>query len=203
MQPSLKEIIHTLSHYHPITQKETPQSAAVLILILEQEAKSSDGILLNDDDHLSIVLTKRATTLPTYAGHFSFPGGMREANDQDLYATAIRETQEELQLSPSLYQYIGQLDDCYDRFGNLVRPYIAIMKKNDFMHYHKISLDEVAEIYLLSLVKLKLFVDDPKLYAITERRPSYSFTEENVFVWGLTATILMHLLNVMTTTTCD
>lgn len=193
MQHSIELMINILSHYQPALMVETSPSAAVMVIILEQ-----DKLLLdNNTNNLSIVLTKRASTLPTYAGHYSFPGGMRDADDKDLYATAMRETQEELQLSCHAYQYLGQLDDFHDRYGHLVRPYVALMKKSTFLNLHKISLAEIQDIYFFPIAKLSELKDDPTLHAITKRKPSYSFTDGNVFVWGLTAAILVHLSNII------
>ncbi len=179
-------IIEKLSHHQPHTLNDTTQSAAVMIILLE-----------DDTDELSIVITKRAASLLTYAGHYSFPGGMRDAIDNDLYATAAREIQEELHLQPTSYEYIAQLDDFHDRYGHLVRPYVTIMKKNEFMNQYEISTEEIVEIYFFPLSKLNLLLDNPALHSITKRRPSYSFTDGDVFIWGLTASVLVHFSKVI------
>ncbi|TAK74794.1 MAG: CoA pyrophosphatase [Gammaproteobacteria bacterium] len=179
--------IKTLSHYRykqlPITQP----AAAVMIILL-----------IGSTNQVEILLTKRATTLLNYAGHYSFPGGMQDAHDKDLYATAIREVQEELYLSPDTYQYVSQLDDFMDRTGHLVRPFVVKMPKEVFEKAYKLSIDEIDDIYYFSLTKLDQIKDDPQLHDITKRRPSYAFSEGEVFIWGLTATILVHLSNIIT-----
>ena len=183
---NLTEIIATLSHYQPIRLPETSSSAAVIIILLKDA-----------HDHLEIVLTKRAETLPTYAGQYSFPGGIRDPGDADWYETATREVQEELNLSDESYQYVGELDDFPDRYNNLVRVFVVLMHKEDFLKNYKISADEIAEIYFFSLEKLTQLKDDPNLHIITRRRPSYAFTEGVVFVWGLTAAILVRFREVI------
>lgn len=181
-----KIFLDELSKYKPKILHTTALEAAVMLILLTDEK-----------DPMHIVVTKRSTSLPTYAGHYSFPGGMRDADDANLYATAKRETQEELNLPPDAYQYIGQLDDFQDHDSNLVRPFVTIMKKKDFKKLHKESPDEISGIYYFSLSKLHLIADEPRLHSITRRRPSYAFTEEDVFIWGLTATILVHFYNVI------
>lgn len=183
---NLADILATLSHYQPVLLHNTPHSAAVMIILL-----------IDQHDELEIVLTKRSATLPTYAGHYSFPGGMRDASDADLYETAIREIHEELNLLPTAYQAVGQLDDFLDHEGHLIRPFISLMKKENFLTSYQHSIAEIEEVYFFSLHKLNKIYDDPKLHAITRRRPSYAFAEEHVFVWGLTATILIHFFNVI------
>lgn len=178
--------IEKLTKYKPEMLKATPEQAAVMLLLLENETGPMD-----------IVLTKRSDTLSTYAGHYSFPGGMRDMGDSDLYATAERETLEELNIMAHDYQYLGQLDDFIDRYDNLVRPFVTIMKKAEFIKNYNESSEEISGVYYFSLAKLNRIKDEPKLHTITRRRPSYAFSEESVFVWGLTATILVHFYNVI------
>lgn len=182
----IQSILDTLAHYQPIVLAATPQTAAVMVILLDT------GM-----DTLEIVLTERAPNLPTYAGDFSFPGGMSDADDVDLYSTAIREVQEELNLLPVSYQCITQLDDFTDRYGHLVRPFVTHMNKQNFEKYLKISPDEISRVFYFPLSKLGDIVDNPQLHPVTRRRPSYSYTEGDIFVWGLTATILVHLSNII------
>lgn len=187
MKYKRENILKSLSQYKGVKLNETPLSAAVLIILL-----------YDTNNNLEIVLTKRASDLPTYAGHYSFPGGMRDANDIDLFATAKREVQEELNLSPNSYQYVGNLDDFMSHDGHLVRPFVVEMKKSSFIKWHKKSDQEIEEIYYFNFKKLEEIKDEPRLYPITTRRPSYAFSEGRVFIWGLTAVILVHLLQVST-----
>lgn len=179
-------LLKKIANYKPILRAETPIKAAVMILFLR-----------NQENVVRIVLTKRAATLPTYAGHYSFPGGMYDDSDDNLYVTAQRETYEELGIPVDAYQFLGQLNDSYSRDGNLVRPFVCIMDETLFIQLHKIAYAEIDELYYLSLANLEKFTDDEKLHAITKRRPSYSFTDGDTFIWGLTAGILMNLLEVI------
>ncbi|VVC77280.1 putative Nudix hydrolase NudL [Aquicella siphonis] len=178
--------IELLARYQPVSLSPTPQSAAVMLILLDQGT-----------DSFEIVLTERAAHLERYAGDFSFPGGMQDEGDTDLYATVTREVEEELNLPAHAYQLIGQLDDFTDRYGHLVRPFVVLMKKTEFEKLHRIAASEIASIYYFSLSKLPAIKDTPALHTITRRRPSYAFTEGQVFVWGLTATILVHLSNIL------
>lgn len=183
---SLNEIISIIRDYQPKILENTTFTAAVMIIILH-----------SNENNLEIVITQRSINLPTYSGHYSFPGGMRDSTDKDLYATAQREVKEELQLIPESYQYLGQLDDMHDRYGNLVRPFVTLMDKQIFLDSHKPSLEEIQTIVYLPLAELEFFRDNPDLYTITNRRPSYSYTKEEVFIWGLTAGILMRFAEVI------
>lgn len=180
-------IIDSLSQHQPILLEDTPHAAAVMVILLNNENQDYD-----------IVLTKRAATLLTYAGDYSLPGGMRDPGEVDLSVTVTREVEEELSLAATTYQRIGQLDDFQDRDGNLVRPFVASMKKSDFEKLHRRSTAEIADIYFFPLQQLSAIKDDPGFHPITHRQPSYTYTDGEVFVWGLTAAILVHIFNILT-----
>ncbi|RDI43765.1 NUDIX hydrolase [Aquicella lusitana] len=187
--PDINALIRILSAYRPVMLPETAERAAVMLILL-----------VDEDDQVEIVLTKRAATLPAYAGHFSLPGGMHDKTDINLYQTAVREVHEELNLSETVYQHIGQLDDFSAREGHLVRPFVTVMQKRNFEKMHALAPSEIDHIYYLALTRLDRFVDDPALHVLTRRRPSYVFREGEVFIWGLTASILVHLFDIIKTT---
>lgn len=182
-----KIIIPLIKQYQPQALPPTKESAAVMVILLIQDNKSPE-----------IVITKRSFHLQTYAGDFSFPGGMRDITDKNLYETAIREVNEELGLSPKNYEHIGQLDDFEDRYENLVRPFVASMRKENFLHHHQIAQDEIDSIYFFPFEDLANIKEDATLTKITRRHPTYAFRQDNILVWGLTATILVHLFNIIT-----
>lgn len=180
------QILTAIQDYEPITLKETEVSAAVMIILL-----------IDKQQGISILLTQRTANLHTYAGDFSFPGGLREIIDANLQQTAFREIHEELGLQKEDLQLIGQLDDFEDRFGHLVRAFVATMDKQIFEEKSRPSPDEIAKIYYFPLEKLSELKDDPNLHTITRRQPSYSYKTSGVFIWGLTAAILVHLFNII------
>lgn len=60
-----------------------------------------------------------------WSGHMALPGGRREEGDESLWATAVRETREEIGVDlESVGQLLGQLDDVYPRTRRI--PAIAI-----------------------------------------------------------------------------
>lgn len=182
---SNESLIKILRHYHPVTLEETKVAAAVMLIIVNEPNESP-----------AIVVTKRSLTLPHYAGHYSLPGGIRDSNDTDLFATAVREVEEELQIKQENYFKLGQLDDFSDFYGNLVRPFVVEMQKKEFDNLCKPSAHEISEIYFFSLTKLDQIKEE--IILITKRRPSYSFKEGHVYIWGLTAAILVHFYKLIT-----
>jgi 8-oxo-dGTP pyrophosphatase MutT (NUDIX family) len=66
--------------------------------------------LFEDDlGKIRVVLTKRPDTMPTHAGHISFPGGRPENGDDGPVGTALREAHEEVGIEPSQVEVLGFL----------------------------------------------------------------------------------------------
>lgn len=78
---------------------ETTREAAVAVILRAQR------------DDTDILFIKRAEKRgDPWSGHMAFPGGHREALDEDLRAAAERETLEEIGLDLSGAEYLGPLD---------------------------------------------------------------------------------------------
>ncbi|HHH12236.1 MAG TPA: CoA pyrophosphatase [Sorangium sp.] len=68
--------------------------------------------VLRLNDTPEVLLIERAQQEgDRWSGHMALPGGMREPHDQNLLATAIRETEEELSLTLQHKQFVTRLDD--------------------------------------------------------------------------------------------
>jgi 8-oxo-dGTP pyrophosphatase MutT (NUDIX family) len=186
MKKKIKPLLDAITTYPCVSLPETPTPAAVLVLLIS-----------DDSENLFVVLTKRPASIATYAGDYCFPGGMRDEGEIDLKLTAIREVEEELAIKADTYQFIGQLDDFFDRFDNLVRPFVATMSKTDFENQLQISESEIEAVYYLPIEKLSEFNINHDLEQMTGRQPSYIYTDNDTLIWGLTASIIVHLGNVM------
>lgn len=57
----------------------------------------------------TLLLTRRSATLRKHAGQVAFPGGMRDASDDSLVTTALREAEEEVAIPPQAVNVIGVL----------------------------------------------------------------------------------------------
>ncbi len=77
---------------------------------LEQETEAAVLVpLYVRDGELHAVFTKRREDLRRHPGEISFPGGRRDHPDEQLEATALREAEEEIGLSPETVELLGTL----------------------------------------------------------------------------------------------
>jgi 8-oxo-dGTP pyrophosphatase MutT (NUDIX family) len=181
----INSIISLLKTRNPITLLETHNQSAVLVIMTYDEK-----------ENIFLITTKRSLKM-TYAGDYCFPGGIQELSDVDLLSTAKREVREELGIREDYYQLIGQLDDFVDRRGQRVTPFVAMMKKSDFEQQVKVASAEVSAIYFFPLADLQKIGVSAELESITKRHPSYLYVTEEVKIWGLTASILVELGNII------
>jgi 8-oxo-dGTP pyrophosphatase MutT (NUDIX family) len=63
----------------------------------------------DESGEVRVVLTKRPDTMPTHAGHISFPGGRPHPEDRNPVDTALREAHEEVGIDPGAVEVLGFL----------------------------------------------------------------------------------------------
>ncbi|EAR08566.1 CoA pyrophosphatase [Reinekea blandensis] len=183
IEPSLTAAMrHALVTYQPKKLSLDRPKAAVLVPI-------------HTDPEPSVLLTVRASHLNSHPGQVSFPGGMMEPIDPNLAHTALRETEEEVGLSPSGIDVIGELSTAYSKDGVLVYPFVGIVSDP----YQSVaSPDEIAEIFH---VPWQFFASQaPELQAIDRHGMSFHiphFHYEGHHIWGMTAMILLELINLI------
>ncbi|MCU4674445.1 CoA pyrophosphatase [Catenovulum sp. 2E275] len=159
--------------------------AAVLVPIVETQNKT-----------LEIWLTKRPEYLKHHPGQVSFPGGKLEANDSSLYACALRETDEEIGISPTFWQHISTLSSINTLTGFEVTPFVALSRHEQVENFKlKLNKNEVAELIRLPLDNFLYQINMQTIdyhRADTVRRV-YGFYFQDKLIWGATATILHEL----------
>ena len=136
-----------------------------------------------------LVFTLRQPDLAAHAGQISFPGGGREGVE-DPYVCALRETEEEIGLSPGGVEPIGRLPDRISIAGYLVAAFVARVREAP--PWRPLA-SEVAEVFELPVGGML----DPARWefrASTHPRASgmripYLALDDRV-VWGLTGIIL-------------
>lgn len=142
---------------------------------------------------LQLILTRRAEHLPHHAGEISFPGGGVEPQDSDDWATALRETHEEIGIAPARVAYLGRLDDCYSIHNYRVSCHVGLLPSGlDFV----LDPGEISELIELPLATL----NNPQIYHQENwahegrSRPVDFYTLDSCVIWGMTGGILKQLL---------
>jgi|TARA_B110000881_G_scaffold182194_1_gene168875 8-oxo-dGTP pyrophosphatase MutT (NUDIX family) len=180
MIDSIKQKLTKLNPREPTNLKK----AGVLIAILNYEEYI---------DSPSIIYTQRSSIVSTHSGEVSFPGGMMEEVDTDLYQTALRESSEEMNLDPLIVDKIGRLDYLVSRYDIEVNPFVGVIRE-------KPNLVGNAEIKEIFDVPIKYLLDKNNMTTQTFQRdnmklemPTWYYNEQKI--WGLTAMITADLLN--------
>ena len=174
--------------YRPIAANDGALSAAVLVP------------LYHLGNELHVILTKRTTLVALNQGQISFPGGGREFGDQDLQATALRESFEEIGLDPRRVEIFGRIDDFWTRNGQiLVAGFVGMVDPLASPYPWRPSETEVAEILEVPvchlLNPLNLTVAEPRqLNGRLWPNETFLFREHRVF--GATARALRNMLDI-------
>jgi 8-oxo-dGTP pyrophosphatase MutT (NUDIX family) len=139
-----------------------------------------------------ILLTRRTEEVQTHKGHISFPGGMREDNEE-LVKTALRETYEEVGIEEDRIEILGQFHDYVSIHGVRVTPFAG------FLHEPFSIRPQVTEVAEVLKVPLAIFTDPARLRIEKSIRNNeahvYYFSYETHQIWGLTARIIKDFMD--------
>jgi len=168
------------------------------LLKTNKTKKSSVLILLfPKDEKLFFVLTQRHEYDGVHSGQICLPGGRFENADVNLYQTAIREAQEEINVEPTKIEKIGMLTKLYTPPSNYcIQPFVGYTK---YQPNFKKQPKEVSEIIFVDLFD---FLNNPIIGTkpihtnrkITISAPYYEI--DGYTVWGATAMILSEFYSI-------
>ncbi len=161
------------------------KNAAVLMPIIEKE------------DGLHILYTRRTETLSEHKGQVSFPGGAWEPGDMDLIATALRETWEEIGVPPERIAVLGCLPSRLLVTGYMVTPIIANIKSP---YSFRLMKEEVASIFSIPI----LWLADVANHTLRDfeynnaiHKVIYFERFSDEVLWGATARMTIELLELL------
>jgi 8-oxo-dGTP pyrophosphatase MutT (NUDIX family) len=157
------------------------------------------ALLLRPREQLEVLLIRRAEReRDPWSGHVALPGGRRDAADEDLLATALRETEEEIGVPRRIGQLLGRLDDLAPSSPRLppivIAPWVlavpadteAVPDRREVDAAIWVPLDALRDDQAVSEILIE--VGDDAL-----RFPSLVYQE--YVVWGLTHRILTQFLD--------
>ena len=161
-----------------------PQRAAVLVPIVD------------DGGPLRLLLTRRTEDLPTHAGQVAFPGGLVEPGDEDPVNTALREADEEVGLPKGAVEVLGLLDDFPTRTDTVaVTPVVGVLRRVPPLRALAAEVARIFDIPIHDLMQADRWTwrEEPRG---DRRLRIYYFLHEGETLWGLSARIVLHLLEV-------
>jgi 8-oxo-dGTP pyrophosphatase MutT (NUDIX family) len=149
---------------------------------------------------LSLLLTRRADHLRDHAGQISFPGGRVEPEDDGPVATALRETEEEIGLSRSFIDVIGQMPVYSTVTAFQVTPVIGLIEPGFTLKLDELEVAEAFEVPLAFLMDPAHHRHHDFDFAGTQRRflsMPWPGPEREYFIWGATAAMLRNLYRLL------
>ena len=159
--------------------KMKPKKAGVLLLFYP-----------NARGEVNFVLTRRKVYKGVHSSQISFPGGKPEPLDDDLWATALRETHEEVGVESHQVKYFRSLTQLYVPPSNfLIVPYVGYLEKTCVFLPDSEEVDAILEISLEDLINNQPMMTKQRTSSAKfVEVPAYIFDQNEV--WGATAMIL-------------
>ncbi len=143
------------------------------------------------DGELHAVFTKRREDLRRHPGEISFPGGRRDHPDEQLEATALREAEEEIGLSPETVELLGALAPVSTFVtGYLIYPHVGLIEPIAWR-------PSPNEVELVLELPLHALVAGYAIRPMTRRGFTFetdTYVVDDHLIWGATARILGDLL---------
>ena len=149
-----------------------------------------------------LLFIRRATSeQDRHSGQVAFPGGATEDGDTSATATALRETTEEIGLSPERVKVIAELEPYYTISHYRVKPVVGIVQWPSNL---SLETSEVARAFLIPIAWLQ----NPDNYTMRARsdmdaqsalrHPIIVYNEyDGETLWGATARMTMNFFKAL------
>ncbi len=164
-----------------------------------ENARHSGVLILfyRTDEYVRIPMILRHSYGGVHSGQVSLPGGRVEPEDENIIATALRETEEEIGVPRNEIEVLGQLTELFIPVSNyLVFPMVGVTDINpDFVPEPR-EVDQILHPPLTDLM------DDQKekstMIQVRDIRINAPYFDlEGQTVWGATAMMLSELKQIL------
>jgi coenzyme A diphosphatase NUDT7 len=187
--------------------------------ILGSEDFSKYAILLpliRKEDGIHIVFEVRSLKLRRQPGEICFPGGRIDPGDDNEKSAAIRETLEELGLNKMDISEVHPLDFLISPFGMILYPFVGFIEGAKKIRPNPSEVEETFTVPLSFFLENNPKIFQVKLQPVPEedfpydliiggenyrwqprQMDEYFYLYENRVIWGLTAKILSHFIDIL------
>jgi 8-oxo-dGTP pyrophosphatase MutT (NUDIX family) len=176
-------LVHSDFDLNPARRPSEPVAlmpASVLVALVERE------------EGLSVILTKRSETLRRHTGQIALPGGRRDPGETP-WATALREAHEEIGLHPDYVSLAGLTTPYQTATGFLITPVVGFVRPGFTLEANPAEVAEIFETPFGFLMDPANHEEHERETPAGDRRRFYAMTHENRFIWGATAGMLRAL----------
>ena len=145
-----------------------------------------------------VIFAKRTDRVGTHRGQISFPGGTIDPADRSPLDAALRESEEEVGLPRAAVEPLGALDDT-ETFATqfVITPWVGVVREPVVWRPDGEEIEEVIEVPFASLVERANFrVEHWERDGVV--RPVYFYDWGGEVIWGATARIVKHYLDLVT-----
>ncbi len=139
-----------------------------------------------------LLLTRRARTLRKHAGQVAFPGGMQDAEDASLIATALREAMEEVAIPPDRVKVLGTLPPVTSSTGFQVTPVVGLIPPAIDYRMNPAEVESLFEMPLQEALRVSRY-SELSVHRQGRRLPVWLSWYDDYFIWGMTAGIIREL----------
>jgi 8-oxo-dGTP pyrophosphatase MutT (NUDIX family) len=144
-----------------------------------------------------LVFAKRTDRVGTHRGQISFPGGTVDPADPSPLDAALRESEEEVGLPRRAVEPLGALDDT-ETFATqfVITPWVGVIREPVVWRPDGQEIAKVIEVPFAALldpanVRVEHWTRDGVV------RPVYFYGYDGEIIWGATARIVKHYLDVV------
>ncbi len=141
-----------------------------------------------------LLILRKSHPKDVHSNQVGFPGGKAEKKDNDLLATALRETHEEVGVHPQQIEIVRSLSEIYIPPSNFeVYPFIGLYREA------RPFVPQASEVAALVEVNLVDFLDDSNIFmenlttSYAENVSVPAFKLNGYTVWGATGMMLSEI----------
>lgn len=164
---------------------------------LDNYRKGSVMLLIkNIEQQPHVVFIERSEDGKVHSGQIAFPGGKKDESDEDLQATAIRETEEEIGLASHHISVLCELTQLYIPPSNfMVDPFVGCMERQIDYSINEKEVKRIIEIPLADFFNEGVIRNED---VVTTYRgfvsvPCYNL--HGVQIWGASSMILSEFIS--------